>query len=117
MAFAIPFRKNSDKNISNILEKRLHKPVAFIILPLFALANTAIIIPDNIFISLTANNSLGIIFGLVFGKPLGIFIFSYLAVKIGLENTTTFKLAFDIWSGWPGRYWIHYVYLYYKFSI
>lgn len=84
LAFAIPFRRNSERNISYILEKRLHKPVAFIILPLFALANTAIILPDNIFASLTENNSLGIIFGLTLGKPIGIFLFSYIAVKIGI---------------------------------
>lgn len=84
LAFAIPFRKQGNKNISHILEKRLNKPVAFIILPLFALANTAILIPDDIFSSLTTNNSLGIIFGLLIGKPLGIFIFSYIALKIGL---------------------------------
>ena len=84
LAFAIPFNKKSDKNISDTLEKRLHKPVAFFILPLFALANTAIVIPENIFASLIGNNSLGIICGLVIGKPLGIFIFSYLAIKIGI---------------------------------
>ncbi len=86
LAFAIPFRKTGVKNISLILEKRLHKPVAFIILPLFALANTAILIPDNIISSLTATNSIGIIFGLVFGKPIGILVLSYIAVKIGIAQ-------------------------------
>lgn len=84
LAFAIPFRKNSDNNISYTLQERLHKPVAFFILPLFALVNTAILLPENISASLTTNNSFGIILGLVIGKPLGIFIFSYLAVKIGI---------------------------------
>ena len=84
LAFAIPFRKTGLKNISYLLEKRLHKPVAFIILPLFALANTAIVIPEDIIGSLTSNNSLGIIFGLVVGKSAGILILSYIAVKAGL---------------------------------
>jgi NhaA family Na+:H+ antiporter len=84
LAFAIPFRKNSENNISYTLQERLHKPVAFFILPLFAIVNTAIIIPDDIYTSLTTNNSLGIMCGLVIGKPLGIFIFSFLAVKIGI---------------------------------
>ncbi len=84
LAFAIPFRKNSENNISYTLQERLHKPVAFIILPLFALVNTAILLPDDISASLTTNNSFGIILGLVLGKPLGIFIFSYAAVKIGI---------------------------------
>lgn len=83
LAFAIPFRKNSENNISYTLQERLHKPVAFIILPLFALVNTAILLPENISASLTTNNSFGIIGGLVIGKPLGIFIFSYAAIKIG----------------------------------
>jgi NhaA family Na+:H+ antiporter len=83
LAFAIPFRKNGENNISYTLQERLHKPVAFIILPLFALANTAILLPDDISSSLTTNNSFGIILGLVIGKPLGIFIFSYAAIKIG----------------------------------
>lgn len=88
LAFAIPFRKGSGKNISLILQERLHKPVAFIILPLFALANTAIIIPENIIGSLSENNSLGVILGLVIGKPIGIFFFSYFAVKIGVGLLT-----------------------------
>ncbi|MFH1195572.1 MAG: Na+/H+ antiporter NhaA [bacterium] len=84
LAFAIPFRKKGDNNISYILQKRLHKPVAFLILPLFALANTAIVIPDDFFASVTMTNSIGIIAGLVIGKPLGIIVFSYIAVKAGI---------------------------------
>lgn len=86
LAFAIPFRKNDKDNLSYILQKRLHKLVAFIILPLFALANTAILLPNDLLASLYASNSIGIILGLVIGKPLGIFIFSLAAVKtrIGL---------------------------------
>jgi NhaA family Na+:H+ antiporter len=83
MAFAIPFNKNDDENISYKLQHYLHKPVAFLVLPIFALANTAIIIPTNIIESITTNNSLGIFFGLSFGKLIGIFSFSFIAVKIG----------------------------------
>jgi len=85
LAFAIPFRKKSDNNISYNLQKRLHKPVAFIILPLFALVNTSLILPANIFTSLTSDNSIGIILGLVIGKLTGVFLFSYIADKIGLS--------------------------------
>lgn len=84
LAFAIPFNKSGESNISYVLQKRLHKPVAFFILPLFVLANTVVVIPDDISSSLISNNSLGIIIGLVFGKPIGIFIFSYFAVKLGV---------------------------------
>jgi NhaA family Na+:H+ antiporter len=62
----------------------LHKPVAFIILPIFALANTAIVFSGDISQTLTENNSLGIALGLIVGKPLGIFILTLLAVTFGL---------------------------------
>lgn len=86
LAFAIPFRKNDEKNISYTLQKRLHHPVAFFIIPLFALANTVIILPENLFASITSNETIGIIFGLFFGKPIGIFIFSFLAVLLGFSH-------------------------------
>ncbi len=80
LAFAIPFRKEGI-NISYVLQKRLHYPVAFFILPLFALANTAIIIPNDVLGNLTSPNSIGIILGLFIGKPIGIFTLSYIAIK------------------------------------
>ena len=49
LAFSIPFHKDENRNISYKLQNSLHYPVAFIILPIFALANTSIIFPDNIF--------------------------------------------------------------------
>ncbi len=61
-------------------EIKLHKPVYFIILPFFALANTAIIFPDNIAAALTSSLSWGIIFGLCLGKPIGIFLTSYFLI-------------------------------------
>lgn len=86
LAFAIPFDKNNDENISLKLQHFLHKPVAFIILPVFALANTAIIFPQQIVNSFHNSNSLGIIFGLIFGKSIGIFGFSYLLVKLNFSK-------------------------------
>ena len=47
LAFAIPFHKDDDKNPSYHLQHALHYPVAFIIMPVFALANTAIVFPKN----------------------------------------------------------------------
>lgn len=84
LAFAIPFGNGDEKSTSYILQHFLHKPVAFIILPIFALANTAIIFSGNIAQTLTQNNSLGIAIGLVLGKPLGIFLLTFLAVTFGL---------------------------------
>lgn len=86
LAFAIPFRKNDEKNISYTLQKRLHHPVAFFIIPLFALANTVILLPENLFASITSNETVGIILGLFIGKPIGIFVFSFLAVLLGLSQ-------------------------------
>jgi NhaA family Na+:H+ antiporter len=86
LAFAIPFHLEDNKNPSFRLQHSLHKPVAFIILPVFALANTAIVIPGNWLDSLTTNNSLGIVLGLVLGKFVGIFVASYLAVRFKLAG-------------------------------
>lgn len=89
LAFAIPFHKDDRKNISYKLQHALHYPVAFFILPLFALANTAIIFPADWLSSFAARNSLGIMLGLVAGKLIGIFGFSYAAVKLGLASLST----------------------------
>ena len=56
------------------------------ILPLFALANTAILFPTNIMESLKTSAGLGIITGLVIGKPLGIFLFSRLLVALNVAS-------------------------------
>jgi NhaA family Na+:H+ antiporter len=84
LAFAIPFGNGDEKSTSYILQHFLHKPVAFIILPIFALANTAIAISGDITQTLTENYSLGISLGLIVGKPLGIFLLTFLAVTAGL---------------------------------
>lgn len=86
LAFAMPFENGSKKSASYQLQHFLHKPVAFIILPLFALANTAIIIDPTWAQSLAQNSSIGILTGLVIGKPLGIFLVCLLAVKVGWSS-------------------------------
>jgi len=85
LAFAVPFKDGSEKSPSFILQHLLHKPVAFFILPLFALANTCLPIDNNLHNSMTQTYSLGIIIGLVIGKPLGIWLFSFIAVSLGLS--------------------------------
>ncbi len=65
------------------LERSLHPWQSFVIMPLFALANAGITIDDNFAETLAERATLGIILGLVLGKPLGITIFSWLAVKLG----------------------------------
>jgi Na+:H+ antiporter, NhaA family len=86
LAFAIPFSAKSDDedSPSHRLEHALHKPVAFIILPIFALANTGILIGSGWQQDILNSNSLGIITGLVAGKPLGIALFCFIAVSIGV---------------------------------
>lgn len=84
LAFAIPFGDGAESSISFKLQRWLHKPVSFFILPLFALANTCIVLPANWIAEVSSLSSIGIFAGLVFGKPLGIFLFSLIAVRIGL---------------------------------
>ena len=86
LAFAIPFASGGEDSPSYKLQHLLHRPVAFIIMPLFALANAGIIVTGNWFESLATSNSLGILAGLFFGKPLGIALFSALAVKLRLSQ-------------------------------
>lgn len=85
LAFAIPFARGDGESPSFKLQHFLHKPVAFIIMPLFALANTSIAVTGNWIEGLTTSNSLGIFAGLIVGKPLGITLFSYLTIKLGLS--------------------------------
>ncbi|PWT97335.1 MAG: Na+/H+ antiporter NhaA [Bacteroidetes bacterium] len=75
-AFTVP-TANLDK-----LEHLFHKPVNFLILPLFALANTAIILPREILSAIDTGLSWGIVFGLFIGKPLGIIFACFVLVKM-----------------------------------
>jgi NhaA family Na+:H+ antiporter len=86
LAFAIPFsaKQDDEESPSHRLEHFLHKPVAFAILPIFALANTAIFIGADWAANLSSYNSLGIISGLFFGKPIGVALFSFIVVTIGI---------------------------------
>lgn len=86
LAFVIPFDDDDDINKSYTLLQILHKPVAFIILPIFAIVNTAILLPENIVESLNTSNSKGIIIGLTLGKLAGIFLFPFILVKLGLAK-------------------------------
>ncbi|MCX6279711.1 MAG: Na+/H+ antiporter NhaA [Bacteroidetes bacterium] len=84
LAFAIPFGDGGAKSPSYIMQHVLHKPVDFIILPLFALANTSLILGAGWYLGLGEPLTLGIILGLFIGKPLGIVLFSLLGVALGL---------------------------------
>ena len=84
LAFAIPFGNGDKKSTSYVLQHFLHKPVAFIILPLFAIANTSITIGAGWQNGLGEANSIGILAGLILGKPLGIVSFAFTGALIGL---------------------------------
>jgi NhaA family Na+:H+ antiporter len=88
LAFAIPFTSQFKEQASPSykLEKILHKPAAFLILPLFALANTAIVFEGNIFDYINTANFFGISLGLIIGKPLGVMIFSFIGITLGFSR-------------------------------
>ena len=89
LAFAIPFGNGDEKSSSFVLQHFLHIPVAFIILPLFALANTAIILKSDWQFMLSHHYTIGIALGLLVGKPIGIWLFSYLSVKFKISELPT----------------------------
>ena len=76
LAFCIPLKK-----LEHLIHE-LHVPVNFIIIPIFALTNTAIIVPHSFIENLTENLSIGIAVGLILGKPIGIVLFCYITAKL-----------------------------------
>lgn len=66
------------------LEHRLHRFVAFFIMPVFALANAGVQLSGELFASLSLPVTAGVALGLVLGKPIGITLFAWLAVRLGL---------------------------------
>ena len=86
LGFTIPFSAEEDdeESPSHRLESFLHKPVSFVILPIFALANTGIIIGAESLQTLGNPNEIGIMSGLIVGKPIGITLLSFLAVTVGI---------------------------------
>lgn len=88
LAFTIPLKHPNGEKFSPLrnLEHDLHPTVAFIILPLFAFANTGIPLAGMNLETLMAPEPFGIAMGLFLGKQLGVFSFSYVAVKTGIAN-------------------------------
>jgi NhaA family Na+:H+ antiporter len=66
------------------LEHKLHPIVAFGIMPLFALANAGVRIEGDIGRVIADPISLGVLLGLVLGKPIGITLLAWLAVRLGV---------------------------------
>ena len=87
LATVIPHRKN-EKDFSLLLklEHMLSPYVAFGIMPLFALANAGVVLKGASIESLLAPVPLGILCGLFFGKQIGVFLFSFISVKLKIAE-------------------------------
>ena len=87
LAATIPHKKK-EKDFSLLLklEHILSPYVAFGIMPLFALANAGVVLKDITFNSLLAPIPLGILCGLFFGKQIGVFMFSFISVKLKIAE-------------------------------
>nr|WP_262926298.1 Na+/H+ antiporter NhaA [Serratia fonticola] len=99
VGFMIPLNAKSEPSPSETLEHELHPWVAFLILPLFAFANAGVSLQGVSLSGLTSLLPLGIAAGLFIGKPLGIFVFCWLAVKLGiarLPQDIGFKQVFAV---------------------
>ncbi len=86
LAFAVPFRQQMDNAPSYKLQHYLVKPVGFVVLPLFVLANTAIPIGIDEFGGLFSPYGMGALCGLLLGKPIGIMLFTFAAIWLGIST-------------------------------
>ncbi|RZJ75151.1 MAG: Na+/H+ antiporter NhaA [Flavobacterium sp.] len=90
-ALTLPTNETDEDSPLEKLEHMLAQPVNFIIMPIFAIANTNITFESGMVEGLTGNLGLGIMLGLFLGKPVGIFAMSWLSVKLNIsqlpENT------------------------------
>ncbi|MGV3705200.1 MAG: Na+/H+ antiporter NhaA [Arcticibacter sp.] len=94
LAFTIPTNTTDEESPLEKLEHSLTKPVNFLIMPIFALSNTLIRFESGMVEGLTSSLGMGIIAGLLAGKTLGIFLFSWLSVKLkwsGLPSEARWK--------------------------
>ncbi len=84
LACAIPHRKKEhDFSLLVKLEHAISPYVAYLIMPLFAFANAGVSFEGLTFKSFLSPVPLGILLGLFFGKQLGVFVFSYISIKLG----------------------------------
>lgn len=85
-AFTLPTNDTAKASPLERLEHLLVKPVNFLIMPIFAVANTNIRFESEMVANVTSSVSIAIICGLMVGKPLGILSFSWLAVKLKISK-------------------------------
>ena len=90
LATTIPHKKHEkDYSLLLKLEHMLSPYVAFGIMPLFAFANAGVVLNNISINTILSPAPLGIICGLFFGKQIGVFLFSFLAVKLKLAEMPT----------------------------
>jgi NhaA family Na+:H+ antiporter len=92
MAFSMPLNSLAK------LERVLYRPVNFVIMPLFALANTAILLPVDFIQAYSSTISIGVMTGLVLGKPVGIFLFSFVATKLKIASLPSHTNYAQLWG-------------------
>ena len=86
VGFLIPLKGCQNNSLSEQLEHLLHPWVAYLILPLFAFANAGIQLSGITLNDLVSALPVGVALGLLIGKPTGIFLFSWLALKLGVAK-------------------------------
>ncbi|MCK5649204.1 MAG: Na+/H+ antiporter NhaA [Gammaproteobacteria bacterium] len=88
LAFFIPLRTDSkdERSLSKTLEHDLHGSVSYVIIPIFAFANAGVPLQGLSISTLLEPIPLGIILGLFFGKQIGVMLFSFIAVKLGIAS-------------------------------
>lgn len=86
VGFMIPLKGKCGRRPSEKLEHELHPWVVYLILPLFAFANAGVSLQGVSVQGLSGALPLGVTLGLVLGKPLGIFLFSWVSVKTGIAR-------------------------------
>lgn len=98
-AMTLPTTADDAESPLEKLEHLLVKPVNFLIIPLFAFVNTAIVIYADMISGLTSTMGIGIIAGLIVGKSLGILLTCFICVKTGLSplpENATWKHMFGV---------------------
>lgn len=86
LALTVPTNPVKEASPLEKLEHIILRPVTFLIMPIFAIANTNIKFEDSMIDGLSSPLGLGIICGLFLGKPLGVGLFSWLSVKLGFAS-------------------------------
>lgn len=86
LALTIPYTPHKEDSPLSRLERTLHPWVAFLIMPLFALANAGLSFQGLTLKNLTNDLVAGIIWGLFAGKQIGVFVFSWVLIQLGIAK-------------------------------